>query len=68
MKSRGEVQYPLEARGGGVVLVMQLDLEKEKLQKASSQAWGMSRVDVPVEDQLCVQIGGLPSSPVANSS
>lgn len=50
------------------MLVMQLDLEKEKLQKASSQAWGMSRVDVPVEDQLCVQIGGLPSSPVANSS
>lgn len=23
----------------------QLDLEKEKLQKANSQAWGMSRVD-----------------------
>lgn len=48
MKSgEGEVQSPLEARG---VLVMQLDLEKEKLQKVNSQAWGMGRTDVPAED------------------
>ena len=43
----GEVQGPLEARG---VLVVELDLEKEKLQKANSQAWGMGREDVPSKD------------------
>lgn len=39
-----------------MALVIHLDLEKEKLQKANSQAWGVNRVAVPVEDQLCVQI------------